>query len=199
MKLQIKGTELMRCEPMEAKEVIVPEGITKIHLSAFDECSSLQTVILPDGLEEIGCWAFQECSGLQSIVIPASVTLIERCAFLGCTNLASVSISPCTKVEDSSCFGRTPWYKALGEWKIINGVLLEYTGQEQHITVPDTVTEIAAEAFKRNSSIQSVALPNSLRVIGVRLSADAAACRQSICRMALSALAMLPLNVAAPC
>ena len=50
--------------------------------------------------------------------------------------------------------------------KIQNGVLVSYTGQEEHLTIPREVTEIAAYAFHNCDSLRSVTIPDSVKKIG---------------------------------
>lgn len=50
--------------------------------------------------------------------------------------------------------------------KIQNGVLVSYTGQEEHLIIPREVTEIAAYAFHNCDSLRSVTIPDSVKKIG---------------------------------
>ena len=58
----------------------------------FAGCSSLQSVTIPDSVTIIGTSPFEDCSSLQSMTIPDSVTTIGMRAFEDCGNLASVTI-----------------------------------------------------------------------------------------------------------
>ena len=51
------------------------------------------------------------------------------------------------------------------DFYIKNGVLLSYQGHDNHITIPNNVTEIGENAFK-NKNIHSVTIPDSVSVIG---------------------------------
>ncbi len=79
------------------KNVVIPEGVTKIEApsfsgSPFRQCETLESVHIPLGLTELGHMAFFRCKSLKSIDIPDSVTRIGFEAFEGCALLASVSI-----------------------------------------------------------------------------------------------------------
>ncbi|MDE6548875.1 MAG: leucine-rich repeat protein, partial [Muribaculaceae bacterium] len=68
----------------ELTSVSIPEGVTAIRVSAFDECRSLTTVQLPESLTEIGGTAFQVCINLSSINWPSSLKKIDGGAFNYC-------------------------------------------------------------------------------------------------------------------
>jgi len=73
--------------------ITIPDSVTSIGGSAFEECTSLTGVIIPNSVTSIGQYAFYGCTGLTAdLTIPNSVTSIERYAFDSCTGLTSVSI-----------------------------------------------------------------------------------------------------------
>ena len=51
-------------------EVVVPDGVKKIGMSAFENCSSLTGITLPESLKYIDWYAFQGCTNLTEIKIP---------------------------------------------------------------------------------------------------------------------------------
>ena len=71
---------------------IIPDYITSIGDSAFEDCSSLRSVVFPDSVTSIGNRAFNECDSLRSVVIPDGVTSIGIGAFIGCKSLKSLEI-----------------------------------------------------------------------------------------------------------
>ena len=102
------------------EEIIVPDVVTSIGESAFDEvlsyyghnlkkltlsanlvsigrdafygCANLTSLTLPNGLISIGEYAFASCTGLTNITIPASVTSIGEGAFDRCSGITSITI-----------------------------------------------------------------------------------------------------------
>jgi hypothetical protein len=52
-----------------------------------------------------------------------------------------------------------------GDYLIDNGVLIEYTGTDAEVAVPEGIKEIGFEAFYRKNVV-SVSLPKGLRRIG---------------------------------
>jgi len=74
--------------------IVIPDTVTYIGESAFENCEDLKKVTLPKNLKIIGDSAFRE-SGLTSIVIPEGVTQIGEyhgMTFFVCENLTSVTL-----------------------------------------------------------------------------------------------------------
>ncbi len=133
---------------------IIPEGTTEIERSAFSHCEELTNVVIPDSVQEIGYDAFFGCSNLTSIVIPSSVIRMIGQPFSGCSALTSISVDENNKVYDSreNC-------NAIIETasnKLITGC--------SATVIPDTVTEIGANAFQ-GSSLASIVVPGSVKII----------------------------------
>ena len=62
-------------------DLTIPNNVTSIGKSAFQNCSSLISVNIPSSVTSIGESAFQNCSSLTSVIIPSSVTNIGGNAF----------------------------------------------------------------------------------------------------------------------
>ena len=61
---------------------------------------------------------------------------------------------------------------ATNNFKISNGVLNEYTGNESNVQIPSTVTAIGTGAFSGNTSITSVTIPSGVTRIGLEAFSD---------------------------
>ncbi|MCR5708201.1 MAG: leucine-rich repeat protein [Ruminococcus sp.] len=70
----------------------VPDTVTTINESAFNNIYSLKSVELPDSVKTIGKEAFDCCYGLENIVLPKSVEVIGKEAFSACSHLKSITI-----------------------------------------------------------------------------------------------------------
>ena len=68
---KIDGTTLIRCNFNDTK-IVVPEGITVIGKSAFENCFA-EEIVLPDGLESIDDHSFDRCNYLKKVNIPTTV------------------------------------------------------------------------------------------------------------------------------
>ena len=116
--LYILGTTAVGCK-QDATNVTIPESITSIGNSAFDNCTSLTSVTIPNSVTSIGDYAFYNCTSLTSVTIPNSVTSIGDYAFSYCSSLTSVTIpesityiennafSYCSSLNEITCLATT--------------------------------------------------------------------------------------------
>ena len=74
--------------------ITIPNSVTSIGPSAFDQCASLISVTFSKNsqLTTIGSNAFRHCTSLTSIVIPDSVTSFGESVFYGCSYLKSLTV-----------------------------------------------------------------------------------------------------------
>lgn len=70
--------------------VIIPDTVTSIGVSAFENCAHLASVSLPSSLRTIGDRAFASCVVMTRIDIPAGVISIGASAFERCYALETV-------------------------------------------------------------------------------------------------------------
>ncbi len=117
----------------------IPNTVTGIDCSAFDDCSNLTSITIPDSVTSIGDDAFSGCSGLTSITIPNSVTSIGNYAFYGCSSLTEITIPDSVTSIGSSAF------------RGCSGLT--------EITIPDSVTSIGGSAFYGCSNLKSMTIP----------------------------------------
>lgn len=118
---------------------IVPDGITIIIGTAFQNTTNLTGVTLPSSLLVIEGGAFQS-SSITSIVIPNSVTEIGSSAFAS-SSLATITLGTGLTNISSSCFE---------------------SSNLTSVTVPEGVTEINSRAFAGCSSLTTINLPSTL-------------------------------------
>ena len=157
--------------------VTIPNSVTSIGWSAFEECSSLTSVTIPNSVTSIGSSAFSGCSSLISVTIPNSVTSIGSYAFSGCS-LTSVSIPNSVTYIGGFAFGSELENINVDPentvYSSIDGVLynkdvtnlLYCPRHKTSVTIPTSVTSIGNYAFYKCSSLTSVSIPNSVTSIG---------------------------------
>lgn len=52
------------------------------------------------------------------------------------------------------------------DFKVVNDILVSYTGNDEIVTIPDSVKKIDDNVFDNNQTIKKVIFPNSLEIIG---------------------------------
>ena len=140
--------------------VTIPNSVTSIGTYSFYGCSVLASITIPNGVTSIGEYAFNGCKGLTSVNIPNSVTTIESSAFSGCSNLTAVYISDLTAWCNISFSAASSNPLNYAKNLYLNGILVE------KLVIPDGITKINDYAFYGCSSITSVFIPNGVTSIG---------------------------------
>ena len=139
-------SEIVSFRNQKIESYIIPDSVTKIRDSAFEDCSSLSNIVIPDSVTAIGDFAFSDCSSLSNIVIPDSVTAIGKCAFEDCSSLSNIVIpDSVTDIGEGAFLGCSSLPK---------------------IVIPNSVTSIGDSAFFDCSSLSKIVIPNSVTSIG---------------------------------
>ena len=139
-------------------EVVVPDTVTRISGGAFAGNLYVQRVVFgaDSVLTEIGDSAFFGAMNLSEIALPASLATIGENAFKGCLSLNSVSVNAGSALKEVRGGAFDDCLNALGApdkngFITLGGVLIKYTGGNTEVTLPDSVTAIAAGAFESDS------------------------------------------------
>ena len=107
------------------KNTIIPNNITSIGDSAFEDCRDLTTIIIPSSVTSIGNRAFNECRSLSNVIFEENSTCesIGESAFAYCRSLTCIMIPnsviiiklqafyECESLESAIFEVVYPWYK----------------------------------------------------------------------------------------
>ncbi len=110
-----------------AASASIPLSITKIGNGAFKGNKNLQNVEITQNVVSLGDEAFMNCTALKSVVIVEDADL----SYIG-----------------ADVFTNTPYYNNYeGDFFCIQDRLVKYRGNDNDVMIPNTVTEIASDAF----------------------------------------------------
>ena len=161
------------------QSTIIPNSVTSIENSAFDDCSGLTSITIPNTVTSIGNSAFHYCSGLTSIVVEEGNTFYDsrnNCNALIDTKTNRL-IRGCqsTIIPNSvTSIGDYAFYGCSGLTSIIIPNSVTSIGRYAFygcsgltsITIPNSVTSIGERAFYGCSGLTSITIPNSVTSIG---------------------------------
>ena len=140
-------------------EIIIPEGIITVGNNAFSSCTSLTEIIFPDSVISIGEKAFYQCSSLTSAYLGSGISEIGEDIFIYSPMLNEILVSE----------NNTHYQDKEGVLYSKDGTLLiSYPRgkSDKSYTIPDEVTEIAANAFFRCDNLTQIIMPENITTIG---------------------------------
>ena len=128
-------------------DVTVPEGVTRLELAVFRNCSKLISIRLPEGLETIDDRVFEGCANLTEVTLPQSLASLGRSVFDGCRSLKSI-IFPAgiTAIEDET---------------------FRHCENLAEVTLPKNLKSIGNSAFCGCRSLQSIVFPEGLEMVDI--------------------------------
>lgn len=100
--------------------LVLPDSLTTMNESAFQNCTSLPEVTTNASLAEIPAQAFYNCSALTTVNITDGLQSIDRIAFANCPLLSYVNIPESVTNIHSTAFYNDPnltlgvWYGSYG-------------------------------------------------------------------------------------
>ena len=137
-----KDKTQLKCYPAGKTDesYVIPDSVTSIGDSAFDDCTKLTSVTIPDSVKIIGDSAFYSCTKLTNISIPNSVTFIGYKAFCNCPLLINVTIPDSVEVISTDAFG---YIESENFPEVVNSVFVIYSANNS----------VAVDYAERNSII----------------------------------------------
>ena len=153
-------------------ELVIPETITEIKKSAFEDCESITSITIHDQVKSIGESAFSGCKNLAKVNIPDSVLSIGGFAFSFCTSLLEVDIP-----DSVTSIGAYAFADCQSLSRVAFGENITLTAIEKYtffgctsltdIVIPDGIMSIGDHAFSQCSKLARVSIPESVTIIDI--------------------------------
>lgn len=128
----------------------VPEGVTEIGTYFFNDCTALQSLTTPASLAKIGTNFLDGCSGLTTLTLKGKFEVGS--GFLSeCTSLETINVTEDTpiKIQDGILY-------LLNDDKEPEKLMFVLNSVEETVHIPNTVTEVNAGAFYKNTVVKHV-------------------------------------------
>lgn len=90
------------CSTLETVEI--PQTVEIIHQEAFSNCKNLKRIVTHNSIKSIGAYAFSSCSALESIKFDDTTEVIGDSAFEGCSSIKTVNIPQATEMIGNLAF-----------------------------------------------------------------------------------------------
>ena len=129
----------------EDKDVVIPDGVTKIASSAFNNDDWIESIVIPDTVTEIDNGAFYWCKNLREINLPDSITEIGEYAFKDCSSLEEIIVP--------------------GSVKEIKNSLFDDCVSLKHVKLSEGVKTIGNAAFHGCENLETIEFPESLEAV----------------------------------
>lgn len=126
------------------QEMIIPETVTTIERSCFENCYGLTHITLPNNMTELPSNIFRYCTSLKTVQIPSTIEKIRNSAFYG-SSINKIQLPENLKIIEWSAFSECDQLKS--------------------ITLPPNLEEIGDNAFNL-AALNYIEIPASVKKIG---------------------------------
>ena len=141
-------------------KTVIPEGVMRIGVAAFANCSSLTSITIPKSVTRIEDNAFYECKGLWTVINYSDLTILKRSRNNGYVGYYARRIINGEDIVNDYAF------------ETIDGVhyLIGYIGDDTELTLPENFQgenyQLGDDAFYGCSSLTSITIPECVTSIG---------------------------------
>lgn len=165
-------------------EIDLPNTITQIGESCFNDCKLLKKVNIPNNTITINPYAFYNCINLVKITIPKNVRIIGTYAFNNCYSLKEVVIENGVQSIGSQAFANCPLLQRINIPNSVTDISstlggdynLEYldidteqigsnltaTLSVRHVNIGENVKYINSNAFASCNYLEEIIIPNNV-------------------------------------
>ena len=146
----------------------IPDSMVSIGKYAFSSCEKLAQVDLGSGVEILDQYALSDLTYLKSIQIPDSVKFLGEGLFWKCSKLRDVQMGSGIETIELGAFMETGLWNDAPENEVYAGQW--FLGLKDTTVAPQGLREdtigIADQALAYNKVVESITLPNSVKIIG---------------------------------
>ena len=151
----------------QIQSVTIPESVTSIGKSAFEDCSNLDSLTIKGVATSIGAYAFGSCTSLTSLSLVGSFQTIGDYAFVSCGMTSLTIDATITSIEKYAFSSRSLTSLSLtGNVQKIGDYAFAYCTSLTSLSLTGNVQKIGDYAFYSCPSLKTVTLPKSLTSIG---------------------------------
>ena len=159
------NTLLSFCNQIQS--VTIPESVTSIGKSAFEDCSNLDSLTIKGVATSIGAYAFGSCTSLTSLSLVGSFQTIGDSAFVNCGMTSLTIDATITSIEKYAFSSRFLTSLSLtGNVQEIGDYAFATCNSLTSLSLTGDIQEIGDYAFYSCPSLKTVTLPKSLTSIG---------------------------------
>ncbi len=133
-------------------DLIIPDNVTNMLMSAFSGCSKIRSVSLSDNLITVRQNMFSGCTSLESITFGEKTAILDDYAFSNCTSLTDL-VFPESITE-------------------IGNDVFRNCDSITHITVPDNIIRFGTGVFESSDKLESVQYDSGTKAIPNRTFKD---------------------------
>ena len=163
--------------------ITIPDSVTSVGALAFCGCSTLTNLTIGGGVRTIGERAFKNCSSLESVTIPKSVRSVGSALLSGCACLESLTLPFVGSERGNTGTANSLFGWIFGETAYSGGVATQqyytksyyrtyYIPASLKTVVLTDETVIGYRAFWHCDGIESVAIPKTVKSMGVQAFKD---------------------------
>ncbi len=150
------------------REVVIPEGVTKIGAHAFSYNYQVEKVVIPEGVVDISDFTFYNCDNLKNVELPKSLKNIGNSAFYYCAfkniefpesleSIGNSAFDSCWSLERVLLLGKVV---SIGDSAFYNCSHLKT------VEFSESLESIGDHAFRYCSELKSIVIPKKVNHIG---------------------------------
>ena len=139
-------------------EIVLPEKLTIVGISAFAGCPNLRNIVLNEGLESIDMEAFGGNNLDCEIVFPSTLKYAGAYAF-NSTGIKGFYGNSTFHTEDNKCFLESGAYGNTSDLVTLG----RYIGGDTDYQIPEGIHFIQNYAFERQTELRAVGFPTTLK------------------------------------